>query len=213
MPWEFADFGRAAVCVILDTMKRSFLAATVPGLMIAFALATGVLATVGPARADQNDSRLGGLFERLKEAESPREAGEVEGRIWQIWSESDDGAVRGLMRDGIAALERGDYPHALTKFDQMVVIAPNFAEGWNKRATVHYLLGDYGQSLADIAKTLALEPRHFGALAGRGLVYVQLEDERRALEAFEAALAIHPNLTSAAANAEQLRKIIRDREI
>src|SRR5690606_683806 len=120
---------------------------------------------------------------------------------------------RGLMRDGIAAMTRGDYTHALAKFDQMVIIAPGFAEGWNKRATVHYLLGNDARSLADIAKALALEPRHFGALAGRGLVYVRLKDERRALEAFEEALAIHPNLASAAANAEQLRKILRDREI
>lgn len=189
-------------------MQRSFLAATVPGLMIAVLLAIG-----GPARADQADGRLDGLFERLQGAESPHEAQEVEGRIWEIWAESDDGAVRGLMRDGIAAMTRGDYAHALTKFDQMVAIAPDFAEGWNKRATVHYLLGNYGQSLGDIAKTLKLEPRHFGALSGRGLVYVKLEDERRALESFEAALEIHPHLTAAAANAEQLRKLLHDREI
>ena len=124
------------------------------------------------------DSRLDGLFLRLQQAPGPGEAQRIEGQIWQIWGQSDDGAVRGLMRDGVAAMQRGDYRHALAKFDQMVVIAPDFAEGWNKRATVHYLLGNYAQSLADIAKTLALEPRHFGALAGRGLVYVQLEDEQ-----------------------------------
>lgn len=172
-----------------------------------------LLAAPPPAAADQNDSRLDTLFTELQEASGPAEAQRIEGRIWQIWIQSDDGAVRGLMRDGVEAMERGDYRHALTKFDQMVLIAPDFAEGWNKRATVHYLLGNYGQSLGDIAKTLALEPRHFGALAGRGLVYVKLEDERRALESFEAALEIHPNLTSAQANAEQLRKMLHDREI
>lgn len=180
---------------------------------IALFLVLMLLGAPRPAAADQNDSRLDALFLRLLEAPAPGEAQRIEGEIWQIWLESDDGAVRGLMRDGVAALERGDYAHALAKFDQMVVIAPDFAEGWNKRATVHYLLGNYGQSLSDIAKTLALEPRHFGALSGRGLVYVRLEDERRALEAFEAALAIHPNLPAAAANAEQLRQMLHDREI
>src|SRR3546814_20777188 len=95
----------------------------------------------------------------------------------------------------------------------MVVIAPGFAEGWNKRATVHYLLGNYGESLADIAETLALEPRHFGALSGRGLVYLRLEDAQRALDAFEQALAIPPNLPAAALNAEELRKMLHDREL
>ena len=176
-------------------------------------LVSALLAAVRPVWADQNDSRLDALFERLREASGPAEAQVLEGQIWQIWLQSDDGAVEGLMRDGIEAMNRGDYRHALTKFDQMVLIAPDFAEGWNKRATVHYLLGNYPESLADIAKTLKLEPRHFGALAGRGLVYIELQDERRALKAFEDALEIDPMMTSAQINAERLRKIIRDREI
>lgn len=178
----------------------------------AAALAAVVLLASGPlAMADQSDSRLDGLFARLQAA-GPAEAQQIEGEIWRIWTQSDDGAVRGLMRDGLAAMQRGDHRHALAKFDQMVVIAPDFAEGWNKRATVHYLLGNYGQSLSDLAEALALEPRHFGALSGRGLIYMKLEDERRALEAFEAALAVHPHLAGAAGHVEQLRKILRDRE-
>src|SRR3546814_17341199 len=82
-----------------------------------------------------------------------------------------------------------------------------------RSASGHYLLGNYGESLADIAETLALEPRHFGALSGRGLVYLRLEDAQRALDAFEQALAIHPNLPAAAINAEELRKMLHDREI
>lgn len=171
------------------------------------------LCLAAPLRADQTDARLEDLFHRLLEAPGPGEAQAVEGMIWRIWGESDDGAVRGLMQQGVGALSRGDYGHALGKFDQMVAVAPDFAEGWNKRATVHYLLGNYEESLADIVKTLELEPRHFGALSGRGLIYVKLEDERRALEAFEEALAIHPNLTSAAINAQHLSEILRDRDI
>ncbi len=184
-----------------------------PITAFAILLLAAVLCGSAPAHADQKDARLERLFERLVEAPVPAVAQPIEGAIWRIWLQSDDGAVQGLMRDGIGAMSRGDYRHALAKFDQMVLIAPEFAEGWNKRATVHYLLGDYAQSLGDIAKTLALEPRHFGALSGQGLVFMALQDERRALKSFEAALAIYPAFTSAAENAEQVRKILRDREI
>ncbi len=179
-------------------------------------IATAVLFSLcvaSPGAADQTDVRLEGLFADLLDAPGPAEAQPIEGAIWSIWVQSNDGAVRALMQDGIEAMSRRDYSRALGKFEQMVAIAPDFAEGWNKRATVHYLMGNYEKSLDDVAKTLALEPRHFGALSGRGLIYVELEDERRALDAFEAALAIHPNLTSAAINAEALRKRLRDREI
>jgi len=178
-----------------------------------FALICASLAFTAPARADQNDERLDALFVRLLEAPGPGEAQLVEGLIWSIWLQSDDGAVQVLMHDGIEAMQQGNYPRALGKFEQMVLIAPDFAEGWNKRATVQYLLGNYEQSLADIDKTLELEPRHFGALAGRGLVYAELEDAPRALKAFEDALAIHPNLTSAAINAARLRELLQDRDI
>ena len=133
--------------------------------------------------------------------------------IWQIWIEFDDRAVELLMEDGMAAMARRDYRGALGKFDQIVHIAPDFAEGWNKRATVHYLIGNYGESLSDIEKTLALEPRHFGALSGRGLVYIELEEEVLALESFEAALKVHPLLPGARHNAAALRKRLENREI
>lgn len=180
--------------------------AIVVALLVAFAAPSW-------SRADQSDGRLESLFTQLLKAKGPAEAKAVEGMIWSIWTQSDDGAVRALMRDGVGAMSRGDYRHALTKFDQMVLIAPDFAEGWNKRATVHYLLGNHEKSLADIGKTLELEPRHFGALSGRGLVYAALSDERRALEAFEAALAIHPNFVAAAINARHLRSKLQDRAI
>jgi tetratricopeptide (TPR) repeat protein len=167
----------------------------------------------GPAAADQNDPRLDDLFERLKAASNYGVAQPIEAAIWGIWGETDDTAVRILMDDGVAAMARRDYRAALEKFDQVVTIAPGFAEGWNKRATVDYLIGLYPASLGDIAKTLALEPRHFGALSGRGLVYIELDEEQLALESFEAALAIHPNQPGAAMNAKVLRKRVQDRAI
>ena len=121
--------------------------------------------------------------------------------------------VRLLMQQGMGAMTRGDNPAALRSFDQIVKIAPNFAEGWNKRATVHYLLGNYGESLRDIDETLKLEPRHFGALSGRGLVYIELDEEELALHSFEAALQIHPLLLGASHNAEVIRRRLGNREI
>ncbi len=167
----------------------------------------------GPAAADQNDPRLDALFAEIKAAPSYAAAQPAEAAVWRIWSESDDPAARILMADGIAAMARRDYQSALGKFDQIVKIAPDFAEGWNKRATVHYLLGLYAASLSDIDKTLALEPRHFGALSGRGLVFIELDEEELALQSFDAALAIHPTLPGASNNAKILRKRLKDRAI
>ncbi len=163
--------------------------------------------------ADQKDSRLDGLFDQLKSVESFSDAKSVEFSIWNIWVQSGDNAIDLLMRDGVDSMNRRDYRRALRSFDQIVIIAPEFAEGWNKRATLFYLMGEFQRSLADIEKTLALEPRHFGALAGRGLIYVELEDDAKALKAFEDALVINPFLPAARQNAEVLRKRLKDRAI
>lgn len=165
------------------------------------------------AAADQSDSRLTSLFERLMKAQDLSEAFGLESEIWMVWLEHDDEAVRLLLDKGVEAMNRGDHRSALEDFDQIVAIAPDFAEGWNKRATVHFLLGHYPESLDDIAETLAREPRHFGALSGRGLVYSELEELELALESFEAALAVHPNMIGPRRNAEALRKHLEDQEI
>ena len=181
--------------------------------LTAIALALGLALAAGPSVADQNDPRLGALFTRLKIAPDAHAAQDVERSIWGIWIESDDEVIALLMQQGLAAMARRDLRAALGKFDQIVKIAPGLAEGWNKRATVHYLLGNYAESLHDIGKTLQLEPRHFGALSGRGLVLLELEDVTLALESFEAALEIHPKMPGASQNAEALRRHIERREI
>lgn len=165
------------------------------------------------AWADQRDPRLDELFGKLQNVQSISDAKGVEFVIWNIWVQSGDDAIDLLMRDGVESMGRRDYKRALRSFDQIVTIAPEFAEGWNKRATLYYLMGEYERSLDDIDKTLDLEPRHFGALAGRGLIYVELEDDALALEAFEDALVINPFLPAARQNAEVLRKRIKDRAI
>jgi len=162
---------------------------------------------------DQTDPRLAPLFEELRGATEPAAASSIERQIWEIWLEPSDPGLEPLMREGTDAMNRGDYRAALAAFDEMVDLAPRFAEGWNKRATVHYFLGNYQESLADIEATLKLEPHHFGALSGRGLVYVELGNFGEALAAFEEALEVSPQSAGPRANAEALREILGQRDI
>jgi tetratricopeptide (TPR) repeat protein len=162
-----------------------------------------------PACADQDDPRLEGLFERLQHTPDPAQARALEQRIWGVWLESDDAAVNRLMRQGVFALQGQHYAAALQVFDRMVEQAPEFAEGWNKRATVHYLMGNWRASVRDIQRTLALEPRHFGALFGLGLIYDALEEPEAALRSFEATLALNPHSESTRHMVEQLRRQLR----
>ena len=181
--------------------------------LLAIGLAFFAALAAGESIADQDDPRLDSLFGHLKEASDPQEARFIEGLIWGIWSQHDDDAIVALMRNGEAAMVRNDYTGAIRAFDQVIAIAPEYAEGWNKRATVRYLIGDYRASLADIAETLAREPRHFGALSGRGLVYSALERPEDALESFEAALKVNPQMIGPRVNVEALRKHLREQKI
>ena len=166
-----------------------------------------------PVAADQTDQRLPGLFDELLATKDAASARQLEAQIWQIWYEHDDNAIVLLMRQGRGAMDRRDFASAERSFDQVVKIAPDYAEGWNARATLYYLMGRYEDSLTDIDATLNLEPRHFGALSGRGLVYAELEEWELALESFDAALAVNPHMAGARMNAEVLRKGLRDKEI
>src|SRR5688572_18034849 len=151
--------------------------------------ATVVLAiggtTPGAVRSDQRDARLDPLFARLQSTPSDQEAQAIEQRIWLIWSEAGEPDLAALMHDGVVAMAQGRLGAALERFDRMVEQAPDFAEGWNKRATVHFLMGNYQASVGDIQRTLELEPRHFGALSGLGLIYDAIERPAAALRSFE----------------------------
>ena len=173
----------------------------------------GLIGFAAPALSDQTDPKLDALFIQLKAASGHIEAAPVEQRIWAIWLESSDKNVTLLMEEGVDRMNVGDHGAALQAFDKIVKIAPDFAEGWNKRATVHYLMENFQKSLADIVKTLELEPRHFGALSGRGLVYAKLDKLERAFDAFEAAVAVNPHMIGARTNLEVIRQILKRREI
>lgn len=163
-----------------------------------------------PARADQTDPRLDDLFTRLRLAESPADAAFTETLIWNIWFryDGDNDDIRRLMSQGMAAAQEGLLEVAEESFAQVIAQEPDFAEGWNQRATIRYMRGDYAGSIADIQAVLALEPRHFGALSGLGLCYVELGELERALAAFEATLEIHPHAPGAAANVALLEEFL-----
>jgi len=163
--------------------------------------------------ASQSDQRLDPLFNRLQTTLSEVEAQSIEMTIWKIWLESDQDKVNRLMISGISAMGKLDYATALKVFDEMVSIAPNFAEGWNKRATIYYLQKDFSASIKDIHRTLNLEPRHFGALSGLGLVFMEMEQYDSALRAFKDALKVNPHLRGAKANVDALHKLLGNVQI
>ena len=166
-----------------------------------------------PSGADQKDPRLDKLFTQLKAATTMEESQPIEAKIWEIWMQSGDQNIDALMAIGVASMNDGDYAQALRAFGRVVDLAPGFAEGWNKRATVLYLMGHYEDSIKDIVKTLALEPRHFGALSGLGLCNAQLEKQKEALDAFERALAINPNMPGIKLDAEEMKKQLGNKSI
>ena len=133
-------------------------------------LAATFLTLSAPVAADQNDPRLDNLFARLKTIDDMALAKDVERDIWGIWAHSGDEEIDRDMKKGLEAMDLGNVKAALAVFDSVVKKAPGFAEGWNKRATIYYYMNEYEASIRDVEKTLALEPRHFGALAGLGSI-------------------------------------------
>lgn len=165
------------------------------------------------AAADQNDPRLEDLFKRLRSANNSVEAAPIEELIWQIWTEHPDASINNLMNLGIEQLSFGELSAALGTFTRIIEAAPDFAEGWNKRATVHYLLGNYAESEADIVKTLQLEPFHFGALSGRGLVLLAQRRFEEARNAFSRSLEVNPTMDATKANIEEINRYLSTRTI
>ena len=166
------------------------------------------LLPAGAIHADQNDPRLNDLFLVIQQTENATVASNAESKIWEIWLEHDDQQTQERLGEGIVAMD-GNPREALSIFNELVEEVPDFAEGWNKRATLYYLFRDYAASERDIEKTLALEPRHFGALSGLGLVYLAQSQYAKAISAFEAVLFIHPHSRGARQNIELINAYFR----
>lgn len=148
--------------------------------------------TVPVQRGRQTD--IDSMFQRLRTTQDPVEAHTIEIAIRHAWAHSGRDSIDRLMNAAVNEIQAEDTGEALATLDRVVADAPDFAEGWNLRATVHYLRDEYGDALGDIRHVLALEPRHFAALAGLGRIFLDLDQKRAALKAFEAALTINPHL-------------------
>lgn len=175
--------------------------------------ACACLFAAGHATADQNDPQLDRLFAVLQTTDTPQEVALTVGLIWQIWYQTPDNEARELLAEGNEAVQAGRLPDALTAFDELVEVAPDFAEAWNRRATVNYLMGHFATSIADCERVLALEPRHFGALWGLAEMRRLRGEDELALEAFERALEVNPHQNNSRAAADALRKKLRGQRL
>jgi len=172
---------------------------------VSLLLSLALLGAAVPAQADQNDPRLNELFARLQKTDNRLEAGTIETDIWHIWYVSPNAEVNRLMEQGEQAMARYDMRTAIGAFTKIIEIAPDFAEGWNRRATALYMIGQYEASRADVAETLAREPRHFGALSGLGLINAAEDKGEAAIEAWEKALDVNPNMPSVQQNIDEMK--------
>ncbi len=132
----------------------------------------------------------------------------AEQALWAVWSRSGDPAVDALFQRGVAQMGSGELLAAIATFSDVSRRKPAFAEGWNKRATVYFLVGDYRRSLADCDEVMKRNPWHFGALAGYGQIYYKLGEPEKALEYFRKALAVNPNMDGVRLNIEGLERVI-----
>ncbi|HVQ75819.1 MAG TPA: tetratricopeptide repeat protein [Candidatus Binatia bacterium] len=132
----------------------------------------------------------------------------AEQSVWKVWSRSGDPEVDRLFARGLEQMSQGAGDEAIETFTRIIQKKPDFAEGWNKRATVYFLMGDYDRSLRDCDEVMRRNPSHFGALAGYGQIYLRLGQPERALEHFERALAVNPNLAQVELVIDQLRGVL-----
>ena len=163
-----------------------------------------VLLVSGPVSAAQDDPRLDNLFARLLETRDEAEAQVIESFIWTIWLEGHDDTLNGLMDRGTRDMQVGDLDSAIAEFTTLIEMAPDFAEAWNKRATVYYMTGQYDASIADCMEVIAREPRHFGALSGLGLIYQARGEDAEALVWYRRALEQNPHMPGIVQRVEEL---------
>ena len=158
------------------------------------------------AGADQTDDRLDQLFETLRSSEDDTLLRETEAKIWEIWYDSGKEEVDSKMQRAAELIEVGNLAAAESLYSEVIDMVPDFSEGWNRRATVRFYQRDFAGSLSDIEETLRLEPRHFGAIWGLGMILGSQRDYERAILAFERLLEIKPNAADARPRIEALKR-------
>ena len=168
------------------------------------------------AIADSNyrNIKLDQLFKQLKKSSNASVAYEIEMKIWNIWStHPTQNKLTLSLAKGSKLMSQGKLENSYKIFSTIIEVSPSWAEGWNKRATVLYLMGKYQDSLNDINEVLKLENRHFGALSGQGLVQIKLGNYEKAIKSYQAVQKIYPSIRAAKVMIPQLRELIKNEAI
>ena len=166
-----------------------------------------------PSFADDRDTKLDKLFNKLK-VENSDNVLEIEQKIWKIWSthpSNDELTI--LLGKGSNYVNNNQLSKAVEIFTEVILIDPSWAEAWNKRATVLYLMGEFQKSQDDIDKVLELEKRHFGALAGQGLVNIHLKNYEKAIKSYQDAMIVYPSMNSAESMIKKIKDMINKESI
>jgi tetratricopeptide (TPR) repeat protein len=171
------------------------------------ALVGAMLAFAASAQTKGGPTVLDTLFGKLQETTDPVAAHTLEQAIWEQWTLPPEPGQRALMFKGIGEMQARDFASAVATFSKLIEIAPDLPEGWNKRATVHWLRGDYPASLKDICETLKREPRHFGALSGLGMIRAEMGENGRAIAAFQMAKKHNPHIGGIDAEIARLKAL------
>jgi tetratricopeptide (TPR) repeat protein len=159
---------------------------------------------------EMREETLDRLFASLRTASDEQAAKATEEKIWELWSRSASPTAEVLLGQAVVAMGAAENAASLEILDSIIAAYPSYAEAWNRRATLHFMLGNYNASLGDIEKVLDLEPRHFGALAGRGMIYQRQGKWSAALNAFREALSMNPNMTGVKNAVQELAKREQD---
>lgn len=172
----------------------------------------GMMPQTPPDKETAPRERIEELFDQLSDPSNPNwEA--TQSQIFLHWQQSGSDSMDLLLRRALEAVESEQLEVALLHLNDLVRLAPDFAEGWNQRATVHFLRGNYGQAVADIERVLALEPRHFGALAGLGIILDRTGNKEGALRMFRRVLELNPHMEGARDGVERLAPEVDGREL
>ena len=161
-----------------------------------------------PLKSDQHDFRLIKLFDQLYFSIEDEEINNITKKIWDIWHETNDIKIEADFYRGIESMRANDLIMSIAFFTNVIEKKPNFAEGWNKRATVYFMLGEFDKSMFDINQTLKLEPRHFGAMDGMGLIFMHLQQYSEAIRIYEQMLTLFPNNKSVIGKKKLMEKYL-----
>ena len=173
-----------------------------------------IFGTFSKINANDQKIQLNELLNKLQESKSSILSQEIEQKIWKIWSTHPrDNKLTLMLAEGLVLVNKQKLKESVNIFSEVIKLDPNWAEAWNKRATVLYMLGEFNESQDDIDKVLALERRHFGALAGQGLVNIKLENYEKAIESYKKVKEIYPTMQSPDIMIKQIEDLIKQQLI